>query len=555
MPYTQTSRHGCPTEHRTDRHRRRVRQLGVLLALACVGCNQGGGGTQKGAGQADLAAVVATEHRTVNEVLSAADVSEVTRQAGESIDATTRVIAVTAREGQVLAVRRKPSAPATVVANFGATVDANDFAVSLARTASFFSNDQAPLSSPTDRVISGVHFPPGITNKPNAALYGIENTNRGCPIASPPATPDFNPGKAVTPSKSLNGLPCNALDATGCGLRIATGKPDTSDTDATSVDGGGVPIFKNGQVVGGVGVAGVSPDLAEFAAFVGSVPDARFGPRPADPGVIFLDGIQLPFVVQTTRPAGTGPGTMAGSTFVVGPLDSPRMSAGVPDGWLIGPVASNELLQSDVMAIVSQAVAQADVTRAAIRLPLGSTTRMVIAVSDLQGGIRGLFRMPDATIFSIDVAVAKARNVTYFSSFGLVQADLPGVPPGTAVTNRTISFGAQPFYPPGIDGTPAGPFFQLFLNDVATPCRQGSQPPDPNRQSGIVFFPGSMPLYRNGQLVGGLGVSGDGVEQDDLVTAAGATGFAPVEQIRADRIVIRSARLPFLKFPRNPEAL
>jgi uncharacterized protein GlcG (DUF336 family) len=206
------------------------------------------------------------------------------------------------------------------------------------------------------------------------------------------------------------------------------------------------------------------------------------------------------------------------------------------------------------MNIVSQAVAQADRTRAAIRLPLGSTTRMVIAVSDLQGTILGLFRMPDSTIFSIDVAVAKARNVVYFSSFDRVLGDLPGVPLGTAVTNRTISFGAQPLYPPGIDGTSPGPFFQLYVNDVNTACRQGSQPTSPN-QSGIVFFPGSMPLYRNGQLVGGLGVSGDGVEQDDLVTAAGATGFAPPLDIRADQIEIRGARLPFLKFPRNPEAL
>jgi uncharacterized protein GlcG (DUF336 family) len=177
---------------------------------------------------------------------------------------------------------------------------------------------------------------------------------------------------------------------------------------------------------------------------------------------------------------------------------------------------------------------------------------MVIAVADLQGNILGLFRMADSTIFSIDVAVAKARNVVYFSGEGLLRGDLPGVPPGTAVTNRTISFGAQPLYPPGIDGTDPGPFFQLYLDDVATACRQGSQPPNLN-QSGIVFFPGSIPLYRNGQLIGGLGVSGDGVEQDDLVTAAGATGFAPPLEIRADQVFIRDARLPFLKFPRNPE--
>src|SRR2546430_15093998 len=42
------------------------------------------------------------------------------------------------------------------------------------------------------------------------------------------------------------------------------------------------------------------------------------------------------------------------------------------------------------------------------------------------------------------------------------------------------------------------------------------------------------------------------LDQDDLVTAAGATGFAPAESIRADQIVIGGARLPFLKFPRNP---
>jgi hypothetical protein len=68
----------------------------------------------------------------------------------------------------------------------------------------------------------------------------------------------------------------------------------------------------------------------------------------------------------------------------------------------------------------------------------------------------------------------------------------------------------------------------------------------------VVFFPGSEPLYINGVLVGGLGVSGDGVDQDDYVTAGGATGFEAPADIRADQIVIDGVRLPFLKFPRNP---
>jgi len=537
---------------------RKLCGLVVALGLCTSACLPGGGSSKVVRDRANLDQVVASQHRVINEFLTVIDVDAITRTAAEALDATTMVIAVTDREGQVLAVFRKPDAPLTAAGNFfdpprvGALVDANDLAVSLARTGAFFSNDAAPLSSRTVRFISGIHFPPGISGKPNAALYGIENTNRGCPLTSP-EVPAFNPGQSVPQSRSLNGLPCDSLNQTGCGLGITTGKADVFDSNAGAVNGGGVPIFKNGQLVGGIGVTGVAAPLAEFAAFTGSVPNASFGPRPAEPGVIFLDGLALPFVEQASRPPGTSPGVFAGA-FVVAPLASPRGAAGVADGWLIGPFPSTELTLGEIVDAVSQAVAQSNKTRAAIRLPEGSTARMVIAVSDLQGTTRGLFRMPDSTIFSIDVAVAKARNVVYFSGPNRVPSDLAGVPIGTAVTNRTISFGAQPLYPPGIDNPAHGPFFPLYQSDVATACQQGSQPPD-QHQSGVVFFPGSVPLYRNGQLVGGLGISGDGVEQDDLVAAAGGTGLAPSEDIRADRIEIRGARLAFLKFPRNPEEL
>ena len=67
-----------------------------------------------------------------------------------------------------------------------------------------------------------------------------------------------------------------------------------------------------------------------------------------------------------------------------------------------------------------------------------------------------------------------------------------------------------------------------------------------------MFFPGSLPLYKNGKLAGGLGVSGDGVEQDDFDTAAAAEGFEAPAAIRADRQIVQGVRLPYLKFPRNP---
>jgi hypothetical protein len=59
-------------------------------------------------------------------------------------------------------------------------------------------------------------------------------------------------------------------------------------------------------------------------------------------------------------------------------------------------------------------------------------------------------------------------------------------------------------------------------------------------------------VYKNGILVGGLGISGDGVEQDDVVSNGGGQGFLPPEAIRADRVSISGVRLPFLKFNRNP---
>ena len=190
-------------------------------------------------------------------------------------------------------------------------------------------------------------------------------------------------------------------------------------------------------------------------------------------------------------------------------------------------------------------------TRAAIRLPIGSRARMAIAVSDLDGNLLGLYRMADSTVFSIDVAVAKARNVTYFSSRPDAH-DFEGLPSGIAVSNRTISFASQPFYPPSIDGTQPGPAFDLFLRDLANPCSQGFDTLNRLNMSGVVFFPGSLPLYKNGRLVGGLGISGDGVEQDDLVSAAGAVGFEAPPEIRANNSFLRDVRLPYLKFPRNP---
>jgi uncharacterized protein GlcG (DUF336 family) len=470
--------------------------------------------------------------------LDSTEVTGLLNNAVTAVDFPTLAIAVVDRPGNVIGLWLKGSP----------TLAQQDQAVGLARTGAFFSNDQAPLSSRTVRFVSGLHFPPGIARTGNAALYGIENTNRGCDL-----NVTFNGGKFLPRATSLNGSPCNTSNTSGCGTGPVTGKVvDLSgtprDTNSGVVNPGGLPVFRGSTLVGGIGVAGVpagqlaAAEFAAFAAFSGGL--TPFPSPLPDPGVVFIDGIRLPLVNQIRQPAGVSAGSVTGTLTV-----APAGGQCAPDGDLVGPMGSAGLSPGEVAQIVQQAVDAANRTRAVIRLPIGQRTRMAIAVADVSGKILALHRMPDSTVFSVDVAVAKARNVVWFSGAGA--GDMPQLPAGTAISNRTISFGAQPLFPAGIDGSGPGPFFNLFQFDTLSPCTQGSAT-GPNR-NGIVFFPGSLPLYKGGTLVGGLGVSGDGVEQDDYVTFLGAQGFLPPGNLQADNFFVNGVRLPFLKFPRNPE--
>jgi len=540
MATTHTQRKSVESQ-RAPQQQRKTLALGIFLAFGIAGslamlpaaC---GGGSSAPVVPPPVASVQPLQTTDVQNIVEAAVISV-------NVD---MVVAVVDRAGFVLGVFRTQNAPVTTIGNFGQVQEANEVAVALARTGALFSNDQAPLSSRTVRFISGIHFPPGVMNQPPADLYGIENTNRGCTLVNDP-----NFQNNIPPSLALSG---------GFGLGVITGKADVMDSNPAAVNPGGVPIFYKNVVVGGIGVVTASNNLnvAEYAAFAGSTaarsgPADTFGPTPAAPGVVFIGGIGLPFVDQTSRPSGFSVGPVAGTgSYAVAPSNSQGKP---PEGDLIAPAAGplGGLSASDVGQILNNAEATANTTRAAIRLPLGSRARMVIAVADLDGTIIGLRRMQDSTVFSIDVAVTKARNMVYFNSMARTAADLNGVPMGTAVTNRTISFGAQPLYPPGIDGSSAGPFFNLYTMDLANPCTQGFQGGAANsNNSGIVFFPGSAGLFRNGALVGGLGVSGDGVDQDDYVTSGGTAGFEAPTNIRADQVMDQGVRLPYFKFPRNP---
>jgi len=453
--------------------------------------------------------------------LTAAEAQSIITNAATAAAGEGMAAVVVDRPGNVLAIFRRSQAKDSDV----------EMALSLARTGAYFSNSQTPLSSRTVRAMSRPNFPEGAPNQPAGPLYGIENTNRGCPLNN---------------VIQLQPVP------------LSSGAYKQFSNGIATVPGG-VGLFRNGvDVIGGVGVYGLGDDLDEYASVMAGFPTFLVHLPLPDPGAVYLNGFRLPFVFFAPLPgykipAGLSPGSAPGPGQISYGPNGPVNGQPAPDGYLVGPSAGQQLSLTDVTTVVDNAIQTALLTRAAIRLPVGVRTTMVISVADLDGTILALYRMPDATTFSFDVAVTKARNVVYFSGPNRDPAELPGVPVNTAVTSRTIGFGSQPFFPSGIFNSQPGPFYNTLFNlDTADPCTQGHQPPNSN-QSGIAFFPGSAPLYRNSQVIGGLAVSGDGVDQDDFVVAAGTRGFEAPAGMRADQILIRGVRLPYLKFPRNPE--
>jgi uncharacterized protein GlcG (DUF336 family) len=554
------------------------------------------------------------------QILTADDVRAVLTVAASALNNNTLAAAVVDRTGNILGVYSRPDADertpdiAVTLARTGAMF-ANDQAPLSSRTVRFISGIHYPpgLRNTANAPLYGIENTnrgcrvdaqgDAAFNQPFPRPKSIAGTfgegAGGTPLACEPT--DTRGCARGGPMLDDQGSP---LPSVG----ITTGKTDVFDTGqdqpgGVPVNPGGIPIYRGGKVVGGIGVAGVAPNFAEYAATVAATGAARgldFSEPLGAPGAVYLDGLRLPFfgacttitcIRQTLRrqPAGSSSGSLAQGTFLVVPRDGLQ----APENYLLGPRGStipSGLTVDEVRRIVDQSVAVALRTRAMIRLPINQPSRMTFSVSDQSGAILALYRMADGTVFSSDVAMTKARNAYYFSTREgyetLKQIAENGShdrytwtpePPagkGWAMTARAISYGGQPLFPPGVDlpeqlaGNDAeiqrGPWFDLYVYDSKNPCTEG---PGPSRggnragylnQSGIVWFPGSIPLYRGDALVGGLGVSGDGVDQDDYVSLLGSEGFHPPDSLRVDNSFIvdsegRQVRLPYLKLPRNPE--
>lgn len=482
---------------------------------------------------------------------------------------------------------------------------------------------------------------------------------------------NFNPGENGQPGGPLFGvqfsqLPCSDLMRFGDALG---GGPRRSPL-GLSADPGGMPLYKDGVVVGGIGVFadgvyGLDLSVGDFdrnldeliavAAQQGyeapfdiighritvegkffrySDVDARFLMARGQAAALNTDNF---IAVAGYTPAGRRAGTAYGSEASGIRADDGTATPGLGAFVLSDGLGNNRyaprdalapapdiggLTQGEVQTLLTEALTIAFRARAQIRRPLGSHAQVTVSIVDAEANILAIARTPDAPIFGTDVSLQKART-TVFASRPTTAEELRAVPEvelvpgvltvpalGTYVDNVQSFVGptaladgiafadrsggnlSRPFFPDGINGNPPGPLsvpfetwspfntglqLDLVITDIvlrldgsapppqgctALPQSAAAPGPMPTRlANGLQIFPGSVPIFRGDQLIGGIGVSGDGIDQDDMISFLGlhnageilntGVGNAPPDR-RADTVEVGGVNLRFVNCPFSP---
>ncbi|MFN3712946.1 MAG: heme-binding protein [Alcanivoracaceae bacterium] len=571
-------------------------------------------------------------------------------------------IAVSDRVGNVLAVYQMPGAAAevTIASPYPVSgglenisfIPATLAAISKAITGAYLSSEGNAFSTRSASQIVQEHFNPGERNQPGGPLFGVQ----------------------------FSQLACSDLM-----VRVADGSHGPKHAPlGLSADPGGFPLYRDGTLVGGIGVVvddrysfdeqpadrDISAD--ETIALAGS--RGLLAPQDRRADRITVEGKQLRFSdmavssVQTRHQPlplfadlsgvlvsvpgyfDAGGGVVAGQAFSTSAsgirADTENLFPGrdafvlvdAADAPRYPPTAANDggdgLTLTEVETLLDQALQLANRARAQIRRPLGSQARVTISVVDRNGVVLGLVRTRDAPVFGIDVSLQKARTATFFSS-AAAAAELQALPAAEylgpvlvggaptvaqsisiadyvdalrlvldipaaladgaiAFSDRAVGNLSRPFFPDGLRNAPHGPLskpagewspfstgLQLDVSynqiighvafaaglsgaDVATGCSTISRvTPGGNVDpigNGLQIFPGSVPVYRAGTLVGGVGVSGDGIDQDDMIAflavhqsgeILGTLNNAPA-MVRADQLTPQGTRLRYVQCPQAP---
>jgi uncharacterized protein GlcG (DUF336 family) len=472
-------------------------------------------------------------------------------------------------------------------------------AISKAGTAGVLSTAGGAFSTRSASFLLQEHLPPGIKGAPAGPLFGVQFSQLACS--------DINPslplGLAADPGGVAlykNGQPVGGVGVEGDGVyALANRREERLDKPVEELIAlAGTRGFEPPAAIADT----LFPDALRLPYINQQVPPALPLKPLNSTGTVVLP--QFPII---DTPA---------SKFVIINLNGIPVRAKI-DRPIQGSLLPGGLTKAEVERILTQGIQRALQTRAIIHQPVGSHIEVSVGVVDQEGNYLGAVSTTDAPISSYDIAVQKARSAAFVSNpiagNQLRQASggrfLPNKPfakyaeaarrdglnldGSFAISGRGLIFLSRPFLPDGIDETENGPFSNpiednsafntglqldlvltrllesartlLVLNDTEG-IPKGTNPtvvqqscsPDPAVfrafiNNGLQVRQASVPLYKNGRLVGGVGCSGDGGEQEDIVVGFGSAGFEADPNIRSDRLIIRGVRIPWLKFPRHPE--
>jgi uncharacterized protein GlcG (DUF336 family) len=398
--------------------------------------------------------------------LSVADVQQVIAQGVAEAQArgTNATIAVVDRVGNVLAVYRMGDRTTRSV------------------TVTTSPDGSAPVSGglegirlPVQAAVVNIDQAAAIAKAVTGAYLSSEGNAFSTRVASQIVQENFNPGEMLQPAGPLFGVQFSSLACSDLIRKFNQMTPDGIGPQRTplglSADPGGFPLYKNGTVVGGVGVLAdgfytidksildrdidVDEAIALASTFGFSAPVDRRADR------VTVDGKVLRFsdvefaelsanpqnapAFSTLSPAvgvliqvlgyadpvvrnGTVFGQPESGIRADGDQNFPGRDAFVlvdetntlrfppKNGTDAAVVGGASLTEAEVRTLLQSALDVANRARAQIRRPVGSQARVTISVVDSQGEILGVARTRDAPLFGTDVSLQKARTAAFMSS-------------------------------------------------------------------------------------------------------------------------------------------